>query len=143
MIRIPELYFLYIWRFQDIVLIKQITKFNFRDWSEHKEFQATSVLATVYTGDATLGRFLKSSGKEGLDFSLTLVISWGVELPYWFYPGFFIIQFQTSANNGAVAVSSILSFEPINIVLRQSTVLDTKNNDYLKPSETRNLPDLR
>ena len=82
MVKIPELYFLYIWRFQGVVLIKQTTKFNFRDCSEHKAFQATSILATVYPVDTTLGRFLKSSGREGLDFPLTLVISWGVELPY-------------------------------------------------------------
>ena len=68
--------------FQGVVQIKQTTKFNFRDCSERKAFQATSVLATVYTDDATLGRRLKSSGRAGLDFSLTLVISWGVELPY-------------------------------------------------------------
>jgi len=65
-----------------VVLIMQTAKFNFRDWSKHKAFQATSVPATVHTNDATLGRYLKSSGREGLDFSLTLVISWGVELPY-------------------------------------------------------------
>jgi len=65
-----------------VLLIVQTTKFNFRDCSKHKAFQATSVLATVHTDDATLGRYLKSSGREGLDFSLTLVISWGVELPY-------------------------------------------------------------
>ena len=90
----------------------------FRDCSEHKAFQVTSVLVTVHTVDATLSRYLRSSGRVGLDFSLTLVISWGVELPYWFYPGFFIIQFQTFANNGAVALSFILSPEPISIVLR-------------------------
>ena len=50
--------------------------------SEHKASQATSVLATVHTDDATLGRCLKSAGRVGLDFSLTLVISCGVELPY-------------------------------------------------------------
>jgi len=65
-----------------VELIKQTAKFNFRDCSEQKAFQVTSVLATAHTDDVTLGRCLKSFGREGLDFSLTLVISWRVELPY-------------------------------------------------------------
>jgi hypothetical protein len=65
-----------------VVLIKQTNKLIFRDCSEHKAFEATSVLATVYSHNATLGRRQKSSAREGLDFSLTVVIKWGVELPY-------------------------------------------------------------